>query len=166
MDARLKKYWISNDYNEEQINALIFYHPNFSEQSDDGYFYISNTNENVTLKPFGVDKEFIATPFRFTLPTVGEKQQDIKLALPAWGEVDLLQEVENAIQYPNTPIKCLLQIYLKSDDTPMGEFGWFDLDNPSFTDTQVSAVASKKDLFDYYLLYDNRYTNRFSGLVV
>jgi hypothetical protein len=141
------------------LEALMLEHPKFSKP----YNLINDGYDHVLYPPNSQDTvKFIGLPFSVQLPQVGETQQDVNIILPNI-DFTLQEELDSAIQDSNTPIQVTYILYLEDNDLPQAYFGNLEFTSIAADEKAITAKATRKDLFQYFILED-RYDFRFEGL--
>jgi len=142
-------------------DALIFRHHVF----ENGAVYLVNDPEPHSWYPdeASVNKvEFQPAPFIFKLPQVGEGQQDLNITLPNIG-LEMIKQIEAAAA-SREPIRARYVAYIEGEDYPQTDIDYLEIRKISWDDKQVSAQASRHDLYKRYLLGNNKYDYRWEGL--
>jgi hypothetical protein len=153
MTQTLKEIWASNK-NIRVYECLVLTHPLF-----DSTFYLVNDTQTKNFN--GVDYQ--PCPFKITLPEKGSNQQDVSIVLPNIG-IDIIKQLDNAIEDIYEPIKTELQLWIDGASQPEAVIPNLEFTNISVDKTTVSGVGMRKDLYGHYVLENAIFDIRFEGL--
>jgi len=160
LDPDLEK--VLTDYSEQRVmyETIQLQHPSFTGQPDavnDSYYLVNHTDKVIRG---GIT--YINFAYALELPTVGENQQTIGIALD---NIDQLVQkgIEKAITNPE-PIKLIYRIFIEgSADVKVGPVE-LQVEQVSVTDQSVNLQCSRPDLYARSFPKGVRYDQNFRGL--
>lgn len=185
----LKRIYTSHAETRMYYDTIQLYHPNFEGSqdyvyprnnsypddlsypadvnTDEGSHFLVRNTENMLLNLEEDANEvlFRSYPFNIVQPEVGSEQQDMALVLDNVS-LELISELEKAIELPDTPIKMTYRVYIEGNQNPQITPIDLDLSNIVVDMESISCTATRANLYERRFPYgaSTIYDSRFIGL--
>lgn len=185
----LKKIYTSHSNTLMYYDTIQLYHPNFEGSqnfvyprddsypddlsypsdvnTDEGSHFLVRNTENMLLNLQDNTNEvlFRSYPFNIVPPEVGSEQQDISIVMDNVS-LELISELEKAIEQPDTPIKMTYRVYIEGSQNPQMTAIELELSNIVVTMSSISCTATRSNLYERRFPFGKQtvYDSRFEGL--
>lgn len=162
ISEELKRIYSSAPSDLIYINSLTFIHPAF----DQAWYIIDHVHSMRFRLEDDSYQTFIPVPFEFKLPPSNTQgNQDLSFSLCNIGR-EMMDQVEAAIQIPETPIACFYRVFLNQADTyPQNDPPLeLTISQVNFTLSTMTASARRFDMLNFPFPTVYYELDRFPGL--